>query len=201
MTPPFIIAIDHADSYFSEGLKYILMNLLHRWKREVSFVSIAQKESADLIIASEEWIRLTRPCLIGHKDLKVITIRDEYGTKQEKRRICNSEIGSISRADLPETLMRLMQLVRVGKKDETVSFRRCRCCSNALSRKELYVLWGVSQGLPQAILAGHFSVSVQSISRYKRSAMTKLGFARDHELYNWFRLGGLNTSLERFSCR
>ncbi|OUC37010.1 hypothetical protein BJP35_2275 [Enterobacter sp. J49] len=198
---PFIIAIDHNDNYLSQGLRYILINFFHRWKREVSFTSIEHKEYADLIIASEERIRDIRPCFNKHNPLKLITIRWDYGSRNEKRRICNTEVGSFSRSDMPEVLLRLVKLACAGKKDDAVSFRRCLCCSTALSSKERVVLQGVSEGRTLATMARNLNVSVQSISRYKRSAMEKLGFARDHELYIWFRLGGLDTISERFTWR
>ncbi|MEW5494376.1 LuxR C-terminal-related transcriptional regulator [Enterobacter cloacae] len=191
MNNAFIIAIGLSDNYFSLGIKHILRTYFHRRRCEVRFISLDNDEDADLIILSEDKTRLARPCRIKQNSGRLITVLDDCGTRSRDRMVCVTEVGSLSRRDNAESLLSLVSRVFFGRKGYLMSYRRCPCCSHSLIKIEKDVLQGLYRGLSLATMARLHDVSIQSVSRYKRSAMTKLGFERNHELYNWLLQGGL----------
>ncbi len=61
-----------------------------------------------------------------------------------------------------------------------------------LTPRELQVLSAIAQGVQPGRLARQLGLHVKTISSHKCTAMRKLGFSRNHELYHWLsRQGGL----------
>ncbi|MHA6679811.1 helix-turn-helix transcriptional regulator [Enterobacter cloacae] len=121
----------------------------------------------------------------------MITVLNECGTRGNQRVVCVTEVGSFSPRDRTEVLLSLVARWYRGTNDGSRYSRRCPCCSRSLIKVEKDVLRWLSLGLPLATMAKQLDMSIQSVSRYKRSAMYKLGFERNHELYQWLLKGGL----------
>ena len=62
-----------------------------------------------------------------------------------------------------------------------------------ITRRECEVLRHIKQGMPQKDIAKIMCLKVKTISSHKRSAMRKLNFKRNHELFHWMLLGGLSS--------
>jgi DNA-binding CsgD family transcriptional regulator len=60
-----------------------------------------------------------------------------------------------------------------------------------LTPRERDVLQGISQELRPDEIASKLSLNVKTVSTHKLTAMRKLGFKRNGELYYWLLQGGL----------
>ncbi|MCL1029405.1 hypothetical protein KAJ71_10290 [Serratia sp. arafor3] len=66
------------------------------------------------------------------------------------------------------------------------------CISLRLTPRERDILQGISRELTPRQIANNLSLSVKTVSTHKLTAMRKLGFKRNSELYFWLRQGRLD---------
>lgn len=68
------------------------------------------------------------------------------------------------------------------------------CDACAITKRERYVLSFLAQEMTQSQIASRLNLSVKTVNTYKTSAMNKLGFKRNVDLYHWL-LGDWNYNI------
>lgn len=170
---------DH-DQYFALGLTAILqIGGLCRY----TFLTQKNWYLADLIIAPADPISFfkTYPTTLMKTPRNVVLIQDKVRYRTVPQTLFCSDI--IKRHDSINTVLQLLKAAYKKQKESTTADALYR--SPALTFRERQVLIAIAQGLPPNRIARQLDIHVKTVSNHKCTAMRKLGFSRNHELYLW----------------
>jgi DNA-binding CsgD family transcriptional regulator len=192
MKPHIVIAIQDANRYFALGIQHILQDYFLAKGCTCRFVPVASGIAIDLMVCVKAFGWSTRlnsrrenP---GDQRLGTIVIWDtsaENIRDQHGHAVLNRKVG-------PDAVVRLVEEMFEQASQSSLAANTERTYRNLnLTPREREVLQGISWELTPNKIANKLSLSVKTVSTHKLTAMRKLGFRRNSELYHWLRNGGL----------
>ncbi|ALX96785.1 hypothetical protein AV650_26055 [Serratia fonticola] len=196
MKPHIFIAIQDTNRYFVQGIKLILQDYFLAKGCTWSFVPVAPGIASDLMVCATPFGGAARlkACRANPGDRRIgtILIRD---TAVEN--VKNQPQGAVlSREARPDALLRLVEkLFEQASQSFLVANTERVYRSLHLTPREREVLQGISWELTPEKIASKLSLSVKTVSTHKLTAMRKLGFRRNSELYFWLLQGGLELGI------
>ncbi|CAI1017540.1 two component system sensor kinase SsrB [Serratia proteamaculans] len=190
-----VLIIDK-DEYFMEGLRHVIS--VFYFNRGIAVKFINQPVSgftADIVFQSigygvtvSVWKKLQQ----GMAPPLLFLIRDQRDIRLSHIFQSVRKSGMLYRHQSIDTVKRLLE--------EAVSVQQIKPpCSELegttqhLTLRESEVLRYLRQGKSQLETANVMSLKGKTVSTHKRSAMRKLNFKRNHELYHWLLQGGLSS--------
>lgn len=192
MTPHIVITIQDSNRYFALGIQHILQDYFLAKGCTWSFVPVAPGIAIDLMICVNPfgWSSRfnSRREHSQNRRLGTIIINDTAAANK----IRQHELALLDSKERPDAVVRLVeemfeQASQSSLTDDTVSV----CRHLHLTPRERDVLQGISQELTPDQIASKLSLNVKTVSTHKLTAMRKLGFKRNGELYYWLLQGGL----------
>ncbi|BEM51250.1 hypothetical protein SME17J_47440 (plasmid) [Serratia marcescens] len=191
MKPHIDIVILDENSYFSQGLKYLLHDYFVHKGWSVTFLPTQFYTMATLLIKAAKIPVPLQYChfKIPDKRQNIIIIQQSL-RRQHRLPACMNERGIIQRSDSAEVVLNLIEKIIEELTD--TSTPDCTHCPRPLTSREWEVLHTIRLGLMPSQVAEYLNLSVKTVSAHKRAAMHKLGFQRNTELYHWLLKGGLD---------
>lgn len=192
MKPCIVIAIQDRNHYFSQGIKHILQDYLQAKGYTWRFVSVTSEIAIDLMVCVKPFGWSTRLNSLrenpGDRRLGTIVIWDTI--LENIRHQHGPEV--LSRKARPDAVLHMVEEMFEQASQSSLEANKERTYSCLkLTPREREVLQGISWELTPNKIANKLSLSVKTVSTHKLTAMRKLGFRRNSELYHWLRNGGL----------
>lgn len=189
------IAVLEPDQFIVQGIQYLLLSYFRTKGVIPHFVEEGEAAHADLVILPKYKSLPLMLCQCHPSGSTVpvyITIND-IRSGRLRGAPCHLILGSIERRARPlELLAVIVQSLQVRNNQGPVSADTCpQCMTQVLTAREREVVRGMAWGISQKCLPQYLHISPKTVSTHKRTAMRKLGFRRNAELYHWLRLGGL----------
>lgn len=196
MKPHIVIAIQDTNRFFALGIQHILQAYFQAKGCTLGFVSLASEATIDLMV----WAESHHGPMLANRlwDQKMgglfgtIVVRESVikGIKPDKPEHNGSSV--LGRRERVEAVVHLLEqmfdracLLHLQAIKERARFRL------QLTARERDILQGISKELTPSQIANKLSLSVKTVSTHKLTAMRKLGFKRNSELYYWLRQGRL----------
>ncbi|WP_199061562.1 helix-turn-helix transcriptional regulator [Serratia sp. ASV30] len=192
MKPRIVIAIQDSNRYFAQGIQHILQEYFlakgYTWR----FVPVTPGIAIDLMVCAKPFGGAARlnACREnpGERLIGTIFIRDTAAENVRNR----PQGAVLSRQARPDAVLRLVEeMFEQASQSSLIANSKRACRSLHLTPREREVLQGISWELTPEKIANKLSLSVKTVSTHKLTAMRKLGFRRNSELYDWLRNGGL----------
>ncbi|CAI1835843.1 LuxR C-terminal-related transcriptional regulator [Serratia fonticola] len=192
MKPCIVIAILDRNHYFSQGIKHLLRDYLQAKGYTWRFVSVTSEIAIDLMVCVKPFGWSTRLNSLrenpGDRRLGTIVIWDTI--LENIRHQHGPEV--LSRKARPDAVLHMVEEMFEQASQSSLEANKERTYSCLkLTPREREVLQGISWELTPNKIANKLSLSVKTVSTHKLTAMRKLGFRRNSELYHWLRNGGL----------
>lgn len=195
MKPYITVVIQDHNRFYVQGIQYLLQAYFTPSGMEVQFAAATASISADLVVCTEPIAGMAPLCRMRrhgwHGRASVIVVRESGKGWRRTPLRCPSELGTLTRSDKPDALLRLVGKILDAPGWGALSQATCKRCSPSLTWRERQVLRGLESEMSPERLASLLGLSPKTISTHKRNAMRKLGFRRNSELYYWLRQGGL----------
>lgn len=192
MKPCIVIAIQDSNRYFSQGIQHIFQDYLQAKGYTWRFVSVTSEIAIDLMVCVKPFGWSTRLNSLrenpGDRRLGTIVIWDTI--LENIRHQHGPEV--LSRKARPDAVLHMVEEMFEQASQSSLEANKERTYSCLkLTPREREVLQGISWELTPNKIANKLSLSVKTVSTHKLTAMRKLGFRRNSELYHWLRNGGL----------
>ncbi len=186
-----VLIIDK-DNYFIAGLRRVISDFYRSKDISVQFIDRHVTDfSADIIFQTIDYgarFNVWRYLPSGVPAPLVFLIRDQ------RNNLLSHLFQSVRKS---ETLYRNQPIdVLKSMLEEAISAQECQSpsyvASQGLTLREGEVLRYLRQGKSHEETANVMSLHVKTVSSHKRSAMRKLNFKRNQELFHWLLQGGLS---------
>jgi DNA-binding CsgD family transcriptional regulator len=198
MKPHIVIAIQDTNRFFALGIRHILQTYFQAKGCTLDFVPISSETTIDLMV----WAKPYNAPMLANRlwEQKVgglfgtIVVRENTmeGIKSEKpEHNGSSMLGRWERAEAVVHLLEQMFDRACFQHFQAVKVKESACFNLKLTARERDILQGISRELTPSQIANKLSLSVKTVSTHKLTAMRKLGFKRNSELYYWLRQGRL----------
>lgn len=187
------VCILDENRFFVQGIQFILLFYFQRRGQRVHFVDEREVAQANLVFWSVRKGWPLQLCLhAGPQSASPVYI-SVRASNADHHSGCQHEKGSLWRRAHPQAVLTLVEQGLQAPGGIEASIALCSYCSaRALTERERDVMRCLSQAMPLKSLHSHLNISPKTVSNHKRTAMRKLGFRRNTELYHWLRLGGLD---------
>jgi DNA-binding CsgD family transcriptional regulator len=196
MKPHIVIAIQDTNLFYALGMQQILQAYFQAKGCTLGFVPLSSETTIDLMVLAKPYNgpmlanRLWEQKVNGLFGTIVVWENTIEGIKPEKpERNGSSVLGRKERAEAVVHLLEQMFERACFQHFQAVKERAC--FSLKLTAREQDILQGISKELTPSQIANNLSLSVKTVSTHKLTAMRKLGFKRNCELYYWLRQGRL----------
>lgn len=196
MAQPLSILIVDADRYFTYGLRLGLQAFFQSRHQDIRLLDEAQTEdNIDIIflgdlITSPPWLyRLhQRNC---HPLVFFIKPQGRNPNALKRGALCEKcSVGTFYRHQTLFTLLNLLDSVLSSQPQLSVSFQHHCSCMSPLTPRERDVLRCIYRGMNGRATGAYLDISVKTANAHKQSAMRKLNFRCNQELYQWLLQGG-----------
>lgn len=192
------VAIRDDNQFFVQGMKALLLRHFPLLGRAVRFVASSYGEAVDLLIVAEPAGMPLQSCrLLGSAwrdgQTAVVVVREPRCRARAPASPCRSRQVIIGQRDALSTVVRSIEQALVQRRVMMLADQQTACvrCALALTPREREVLSCTRWGESPTGVARMLNIATKTVSAHKRSAMRKLGFQRNSELYYWLRQGGL----------
>lgn len=196
MAQPLSILIVDADRYFAHGLRLGLQAFFQSRHQDIHLLDETQTEdNIDIIflgdlITSPPWLyrlhqRNCHPIVFFIKPQGRSPNAFKRGIQCEK---CNA--GTLYRHQTLFALLDLLDSVLSAQPQLSVLFQHNCPCMSPLTPRERDVLRCVYRGMNGRATGDYLDISVKTANAHKQSAMRKLNFRCNQELYQWLLQGG-----------
>ncbi|WP_421105899.1 helix-turn-helix transcriptional regulator [Serratia marcescens] len=194
--PEMTVAIYDSNRFFALGVQHILRASFAARGWMVNFVAAERSVAADFVMRDESHLEGVYPCRVSanysQARTTMIVVREATLNRRRPQIYCNGVQGALTRRDAPAALDKLVERLISAQGQMPAMAVACRHCRPPFTARERSVLRGFALGVDPAHIAGLLNMHVKTVSTHKRSAMRKLGFQLNTELYHWLRQGGLN---------
>ncbi|AGP46860.1 response regulator transcription factor [Serratia plymuthica] len=185
------IVILDANRFFAMGLEVLLTQHFMQQGYPPAFFSDSYDENADLVFQSHSLPSHTLFCRPDPRQLQFRIAIQESPIPRLRLPVCFHEQSTISRRIGVQAL--LAEVDRLLASSASLPLcKNCPRCAFTLTARERQVLMALSWELTPQQIAKSLQLSIKTVSAHKCTAMEKLGFTRNSELYHWFRRGGLS---------
>ncbi|WP_337264919.1 MULTISPECIES: helix-turn-helix transcriptional regulator [unclassified Serratia (in: enterobacteria)] len=196
MAQPLSILIVDANRYFAQGLRLGLQAFFQSRHQAIHLLDETQTEdNIDIIflgdlITTPPWLyrlhqRNCHPIVFFIKPQGRNPNAFKRGIQCEK---CSA--GTLYRHQTLFTLLDLLNSVLSAQPQISASFQHDCPCMSPLTPRERDVLRCVYQGMNGRATGAYLDISVKTANAHKQSAMRKLNFRCNQELYQWLLQGG-----------
>lgn len=193
MKPHITISIQSSNSFFSMGMKYILKEYFSTQRCSFCFVPLTPKAITDLMIFIAPTICQTQidRLLDKQRDSRIGTIIvQNEAVKTESANMGKS--STLNQKTRPDTVIDLVHKMFHQAHLKPVTAHKAYINHHqGLTLRQQEILEEISRELTPGQIAKKLSLNVKTISAHKQTAMRKLGFRRNRELYRWLQQGGL----------
>ena len=198
------IALFDNNIYFGIGLQEALTQYFNARGKRTKFVKMQQFNEADLVFSYFPPGVPSYFCHLHNIGRRVLyfslrTRKVHHFSSNTAR--CTLESSVIYHDMSLTTILHLIstELEREKTWVSKCSHRKnCVCQNNRLTPRENEVLQLILQEMTIKRIAQMLAISIKTVSNHKMSAMRKMGFRRDVELYNWLRYNSLGYGLFPF---
>ncbi|WP_273855335.1 helix-turn-helix transcriptional regulator [Serratia liquefaciens] len=192
----FTVVFQDSNRFFALGMEHILRAHLATRGYDAKFIFGDHNDAVDMVVRAEAKAWQRSPCrLLGQEwrnDRSLITVRGTADSHRQTGLACRGELGVLDRRDNPASVIYLVdKLLAPAATYMRSEPARCERCSYRLTEREQQVLFAISLEMQPSQVAKYLQLSPKTVSSHKRTAMRKLGFQRDIDLYHWLRTGGL----------
>lgn len=179
------IFIQDSNRYFVQGLIALLQSACRNRQTTMTFFTQSPPYLVDLIIVSNDapsfiWAGQTRA-----RSTKQIVLLTQDRVRYQTVSSDQHEAHAIKHCDNTNIVLQLIN--SVFKKYRNGSTNKAPYRLSVLTPREFQVLSAIEQGLQPDRIARRLGLSVKTVSTHKCNAMRKLGFSRNHQLYDWLR--------------
>ncbi|MBH3259838.1 response regulator transcription factor [Serratia marcescens] len=195
MTQAVTICILERNSFFSQGLEALLLSYFTQRDIQVRFLPWRRSMEATLLFVNNNRLRFCRQRQADTRQQVIVIRNSSCSTGREP--LCLSEQGVIDRRVSIKTLMHVLEQV-LAETVVATPVRRCSRCAPTLTPRELQVLAFMQKGYIGQQVARLMNLSPKTVSGHKCSAMAKLGFNRNFELYQWLNKNGLSHETKNY---
>lgn len=192
-TAVITIVILDANRYFAQGLKALLHHYFTLLGIKVRFLSASNSNKAILLFYGCNTNRYTQFCRLHHDGIRqhIIVVKDT--ARNHSHRYPSSPcLSNQVVIDYRIHPTHLWQSIKQALAQPPLLRQACQRCSQTLTQRERQILSALGKGLSPKAIALQMRLNIKTISAHKRNAMTKLGFARNIELYDWLKNGNLH---------
>jgi DNA-binding CsgD family transcriptional regulator len=196
MKPHIVIAIQDTNRFFALGMQHILQGYFQAKGCTLGFVPLASETTIDLMV----WAKPNNGPMLANR-LWEQKVDGLFGTIVVRENACEDIKPEKPEHNGPSVLGRRERAEAVVHLLEKMFDRACfqhfqavkekARFSLKLTARERDILQGISKELTPSQIANKLSLSVKTVSTHKLTAMRKLGFRRNNELYYWLRQGRL----------
>lgn len=196
MKPHVVVAIQDTNQFFALGIKYILQTYFMAKDYTWHFVPTTSEIKIDLMVLAEPSYSPMLVSRLGEQKedrlLGTIVVRDN--TIMGIRSLKPDQVGPslLGLREEAKVVVHLLEQVFNQACFQPVRAVKKRVCfSVKLTPRERDVLQRICWEQTPSQIAGRLALNVKTVSTHKLTAMRKLGFKRNSELYHWLRHGGL----------
>lgn len=196
MKPHIVIAIQDTNRFFAQGIQHILQAYFQVKGCTWEFVPLASKIPIDLMVLAKSH---HEPMLANRLwEQKVsglfgtIVVRESAIGAIKPGKPGKNGSSLLGRREGVEAVVHLLEqmfdracLQHLQAVKERARYRL------KLTPRERDILQGILRELTPCQIANTLALNVKTVSTHKLTAMRKLGFKRNSELYCWLRQGGL----------
>lgn len=196
MATPLSILIVDADRYFSYGLRLGLQSFFQAHQQDIHLIEKTQIESRiDIIflgdlVSSSPWLYWLHQR--NHRPL-VFFIKEPVHNKNTLKSRLKCEKCQANTFYRHQSLFALYELLDSAlfspPLSPLTSSHSCTCLS-PLTLREKEVLWCIRRGMNGRDTGEYLQISNKTANAHKQSAMRKLNFRSNQELYRWLLKGG-----------
>lgn len=197
MTDTLSILIADTDRYFSYGLSLGLKTFFLSHNQDIKLIEEDNvQDHIDIVFLGNS---VTCPPWLYHLHQKkcyppVFFIKDKGRDRDTlKSQTARSECGAgtLYRHQDISALYRLLDGVLQPQEKACSLLRPNQCpCISLLTPREVDVLQRLTLGMSGRNIAAQLRISEKTVNAHKQSAMRKLNFRRNQELYRWLLQGG-----------
>jgi DNA-binding NarL/FixJ family response regulator len=189
------ISLNDHDSYFLAGLQYALIEYFTVLDTQIDFFNGYSTNKPDIIFQAlyqGERANICRHFPADKPQPLYFVIRDKAERRFTPPIRCIAKSSTLYRyqsiSDMLEMVKLAMQLRSLPPERAT----HCPICHRQnLTERECQVLHYLRQGMSQSQTASILQLKVKTVHSHKRSAMQKLSFTRNSELFHWLLHDGL----------
>lgn len=196
MAQPLSILIADADRYFANGLRLGLQGFFQSRAQDVHLLDETQTDGAvDIVFlgnitTNPPWLyqlhqRNCHPLVFFIKQRGRNKETFERGGRCEK---CNA--GTLYRHQTLFVLLELLNAALDSQSPLSSAFHRSCQCMFPLTPRETDVLRCIYQGMNGRDTGAYLDINEKTANAHKQSAMRKLNFRCNQELYQWLLQGG-----------
>lgn len=186
------ISIVDNNQYFMLGFRQILFDFYFTKNIHVRFIDKNMKEElVDILFYSSphnETIDFYRLLSNGLSQSQIFVIRDKNDTNLSKMLRCAQKNESIYRH---QPIDSILDIVEQARAIDHAFLMPAYDLTAIITRREYEVLHYLKLGKKLTDVAHYMKLSIKTVSAHKRSAMKKLNFERNTELFYWMLNGGL----------
>lgn len=196
MKPHIVIAIHDTNRFFALGIQHILQVYFQAKGCTLDFVPLASAMTIDLLV----WAKPYNGPMLANRLWEqkagslfgTIVVRESIGEGIRSGKPEQSGLSILGRREGAEAVVRLLE--RMFNRACLLHLQAAKeraCYRPTLTPRERDILQGICRELTPCQIANALSLNVKTVSTHKITAMRKLGFKRNSELYYWLRQGGL----------
>ncbi|MBL5903245.1 helix-turn-helix transcriptional regulator [Serratia fonticola] len=195
------ISLNDYDSYFLAGLQYGLIDYFTVLSTQINFFSGYSVDKPDIIFQALYQGEKTDICQHFPNDEPqplYFVIRDKAERQFTPPIRCIAKSSTLYRNQSIDDILGMIKLAMQFNSLPQERAQRCPACHRqSLSERERQVLYYLRQGMSQSQAACILQLKVKTVHSHKRSAMQKLNFTRNSELFHWLLQGGLAGNCQR----
>jgi fimbrial protein FimW len=195
------ISLNDHNSYFLAGLQYALIEYFTDIRTPVDFFSGYSNKRPDIIFQALYQGEKTDICRRLPADAPqplYFVIRDKAERQFTPPIRCIAKSSTLYRNQSIDDILGRVKLAMQFNSLPQERAQRCPACHRqSLSERERQVLYYLRQGMSQSQAACILQLKVKTVHSHKRSAMHKLNFTRNSELFHWLLHSGLTLNLNR----
>ncbi|MEX2940736.1 response regulator transcription factor [Serratia fonticola] len=191
-----VLIIDK-NSYFIAGLRHIILDVYRNQDITVQFIDRNMLEfSADIIFQAIDYgamFNVWRHLPSGGPTPSVFLIRDQRNSLLSHIFKSVRKNGTLYRNQTIDVVKSMLEEEISVQGYQPPSITPGNVATQGLTLREGEVLRYLRQGKSHVETANVMRLHVKTVSSHKRSAMRKLNFKRNHELFHWLLQGGLTS--------
>lgn len=194
------ISLNDNDKYFLAGLQYGLIEYFTDLHTLVDFCSGYLTDKPDIIFEAlypGEKTNICRHFPVNAPQPLYFVIRDKTERYFSPPIRCIAKSTTLYRSQsIGEMLEMVKQAIQLRSLPQERLHHCPACHSQSLSERECQVLSYLRQGISQSQTANILQLKVKTVHSHKRSAMKKLNFTRNNELFRWLLRSGSTLNRE-----
>lgn len=194
------ISLNDHNSYFLAGMKYALIEYFTDLHTQVDFFSGYSTNKPDIIFEALYQGGRSNICRHFPADTPqplYFIIRDKAERRFAPLIRCIAKSSTLYRNQSIGDMLGMVKMAMQLSPLQQERTHHCPACHRqSLTQRERQVLYYLGKGISQSQTASILQLKVKTVHSHKRSAMQKLNFTRNSELFHWLLHSGLTLNRE-----